>query len=182
MSLEWAAFWVGLIGSIATVAALAIAIHEVRAWRSEQAQRDKLVAAESARQRRAQAECVSAQLLVDANTMLGTNGHHFAYAEVFNASALPIYDIEVWATHLDHPGMVSRGEVAMVPGGQKGHVHTPPQPNVDLNERPVDVTFRDASGVAWVRHRDGVLHEPIGAEPFVPFVDCAHTEASERST
>lgn len=169
MSLAWATFWVGLVGSIATVAALVIAIllgmHEVRALRRENAERDTMRRQENARRRRAQAECVSAHLKVEREpSPYRADSSHFAFAEVFNTSALPIYDVEVCVTHAHHPGQVSLDRIAFVAGGQAGHVHTPTQPDAALDEQPVDVRFRDAAGLSWIRHRDGRLHELIGSE------------------
>jgi hypothetical protein len=170
MSLGWATFWVGLVGSLATVAALVTAIllgvHEVRALRRENAERDTMRRQEHARRRRAQAECVSARLKVEREpSRYQADSSHFAFAEVFNASALPIYDVEVCVTHAHHPGQVSKDRIAFVAGGQTGHVHTPVQPDTRLDDQPIDVRFRDAAGLSWVRHRDGRLHELIGSVP-----------------
>lgn len=176
--LDWATFWITLVGSVATVAALVVAIclgvHEVRAFRRESEVREVERRKEGVRLLRAQAECVSARLHVErepANKYsLGTGrgappAEHFAYAEVFNASALPIYDVEVLVTHPDHPGMVSGNELNFVPGGQTGHVHTPNQPDAALDGAPVGFRFRDAGGRSWHRHSDGHLHELLEGEP-----------------
>lgn len=164
---DWATFWVGLIGSVATVAALVTAIviglHEIRAVRRENAVRDAERQEEAARLRRAQAECVSAQLKVHAERARVYNleepEQYPSYIDVFNASALPIYEVEVRLTHWDDPDMVMDLSVPFVPGGQTGHVHAPLQPSRDRDGTPVLVRFTDAAGRRWVRHSEGLLHE-----------------------
>jgi hypothetical protein len=177
-ALAWANFIAAVVGSVATVGALVVAIvlgiRESRAIRRENAQRDEERAEEAARQRRAQAECVSAQLHV--NMTPGHSGRlteeggikhrfeHHAYVEVYNTSALPIFNVEVETRQSTHPDMTSKADKHYVPGGQTGHIHVAPQPNTDLHESPVGVLFRDAGNRVWHRHEDGYLHEMTDGE------------------
>lgn len=169
-TLELATFWITLVGTVATVgaliAAIAIGLHEVRAIRRENRDRDAERREAAELRKRAQAECVSGVLRVqgsDAHRLTGQGlaPSFYSYAEIINASALPIYDVEALVTHSDHPGMVSRDSVPFIAGGGTGHVHTPAQPDDKLDGHPIDVRFRDAGNRLWHRHRDGLLHEQI---------------------
>jgi hypothetical protein len=165
--LMWLTFWVTVIGSVATVAALVVAIvlgvRESRAIRRENAVRDLERAEGTERQRRAQAEAVSARLHVDFKAPALKGGHH-AWVDVINASALPIYHVQVTTRHPDQPGMSSVVDKAFVPGGETGHVHVPPQPSMKLHDSAVEIMFRDAAGRVWHRHEDGHLHEMTDEE------------------
>lgn len=166
-----ASLWVSLVGSLATVAALVVAIviglHEARAFRRDALARDEDRRLEASRRRRAQAESVSAQLHVDPR-----GGHHVAelaqtgdsyrfhtWVDVFNQSSVPIYDVEVVAPAPDYPGHHAVAGVDLVSGGQTGHVHVPLQRDLSENGQPIAVTFTDAAGIRWHRHVDGSLEE-----------------------
>ncbi|MCW2848962.1 MAG: hypothetical protein JWR90_2936 [Marmoricola sp.] len=165
-----AGFWVSVIGSAATVAALIVAIvlgvHEARRLRRDALVRDADLREEAERRRRAPAESVSAQLHVEPqpyNELAAAYSseplRHHTWVSVFNRSALPIYDVEAAAPAPDKPGYLALAHAELVAGGQTGHLHVPAHPNRDENGRPVAVTFTDAAGSRWHRHVNGVLEE-----------------------
>lgn len=171
-SLDWANLIVGAVGAIGTIAALVVAIllglHEARRFRREAADRDRDRRAQEESQQRSQAERVSAIARVereptqryslgrvDGQTDFRDERVHYAYADVLNSSALPIYDVKVLYPDGDR---VAAMPVGFVPGGEKGHVHLPPQPNADLDGFPLEVAFRDAGERWWSRCPEGHLH------------------------
>lgn len=168
MSQEWITgidLVFGAAGSVATVLALWLAFREVRTLRRELREREAERIAEAARRRRSQAECVSARLHVEADvapryslTDRKESALHDAWVQVCNASALPIYDVEVYVPS-GVEGRLAGSSQRFVPGGQEGHLHTPPQPSPHRRGDPVTVVFNDASGIRWRRHEDGTLCE-----------------------
>ena len=168
-----AGFWVSLVGSVATVAALVVAIvigvREARSFRADALARDVDRRAEAERRRRAQAETVTAQLHVDPKgghyvAELAHLANHFRYhtwVDVFNRSSLPIYEVEVVAPAPDDPGHRAVGRAELVAGGQTGHIHVPGHPDLIDNGSPIAVTFTDSAGTRWHRHLNGVLDEAI---------------------
>lgn len=180
-SLAWANLVVGVVGALGTIAALVVAIliglHEARRFRSEAAARDEERRAHEAAQERSQAERVSAIARVDlepeqqyslGRTDGGVNFRdeqvHFAYADVLNSSPLPIYDAKVM---YPKDGRLGAVHVGFVPGGQKGHVHLPPQPDPSLDGFPLEVAFRDAGERWWSRCPEGHLHRHT-SDPYPP--------------
>jgi hypothetical protein len=171
-SVDWANLIVGAVGAAGTIAALVVAIllglHEARRFRREAADRDRDRRAQEEAQERSQAERVSAIASVDREPKqrysLGrTDGRadfrdeqvHYAYADVLNSSALPIYDVKVLYPEGDRLAAI---RVGFVPGGEKGHVHLPPQPDAVLDGFPLEVAFRDAGERWWSRCPEGHLH------------------------
>lgn len=157
-----ASFWVTLAGTLLTLAALVFAIAfgivEVKALRREAAERAEAEALRDARRRRTQAASVSARLvLTEAFAAFPTKW--FASVEIVNASALPIYLIEVRIPVGD--GKVIKREVAMIPGGGTENLERLQQWwSTDIDDgMPIEVAFRDAANVLWVRFDDGPLHE-----------------------
>ncbi len=73
---------------------------------------------------------------------------------MINASAQPIYEAKLVFPHGD--GLMVAG-VGFVPGGGKGHVHLPPQPDAALDGSPLAVAFRDAADRWWERCAEGHL-------------------------
>lgn len=166
--MEWATFWLTLVGTVATVGALVVAmvlgVHEVRRFRREQLVRDQERRADDKRRRRAQAECISAVLTVNptpATVQVGASGAghaHSAFVTIVNSSSLPIYDARVSVPGPDGQTLTTRVGT-FVAGGSEGHVHVPAQSSTDDDDEPVELRFRDSAGVHWHRLPDGLLHE-----------------------
>lgn len=168
MDLELATFWLTAAGTVATLLALIVAtvlgVHEIRSLRREQDERELARRAEIERQRRAQAECVSAVLSVtrDPHTRLSGGRNlgpaHHAYVTVVNGSSLPIYDARPSVKDADGQVLTTRAGT-FVAGGSDGHIHVPAQATSAEDGHPVELRFRDAAGVYWHRLPDGELHE-----------------------
>lgn len=167
MDLEWATFWLTVVGTGATLVALGVAtylgVHEIRSLRREQTTREIERQVEVQRLRRSQAECVSAVMSVsaDPHTRLRSGvlePSHHAYVTIVNSSALPIYDAR--PSVADASGTVmTTSSGNFVAGGSEGHVHVPTQASRTMDGAPVELHFRDASGIYWHRLLDGELHE-----------------------
>lgn len=170
--MDWANLVVGAVGAVGTIAALVVAIilglHEARRFRQDAVDRDRERKAQEEARERSQAECVSAIAKVDREPKqrysLGrADGRadfrdeqvHYAYADVLNSSSLPIYDVRVM---LPVGGGLAAYRVGFIPGGEKGHVHLPPQPDAVLDGFPLEVAFRDAGERWWSRCPEGHLH------------------------
>jgi hypothetical protein len=184
VDVAWLSFWVDLIGAVATVVALGIAIlvgrHEAQRFRDEARERDQDRRREALARERSQAECISARLHVEPNALdilsmvpgSTVPRRHAAYVEIFNASALPIYDVEVLVPYAAGSNLAARATSEFVPGGVTGHVHSPPMADAQLNNISLEVRFRDAGSRSWHRLADGDLHradecpgpEPVGDE------------------
>lgn len=169
--METANLVVGIVGAGGTIAALVVAtvigVREARAFRRDSATRDAERRDAYERQRRAQAECVSAQAEIDppkyVGQMLGSMPlNNSGSAEVYNASQLPIYECKVGIPNGEG---LSIGPVGFVPGGGRGHLHIPKQPDRSLNGKAIEVVFRDSAGNWWHRGVDGELHE-CGEDPW----------------
>lgn len=171
-----ASFWVTLIGTVATVLALGVAVvtiyHQISALRRESNERGQAVALAELDRQRSQAERVSGVLLVDearANVLQITRSRdegqraatlaklYPSKVEVHNASDLPIYDVGL--PLLGIPGMVVVGKnrLPVIRGGQSLTLLGPNQDNRAQHGRPVQFEFRDAAGRYWVRHPGGAL-------------------------
>ena len=176
-SLEQANLIVGIVGALGTIVALVIAIvlgmHEARRFRHEAAQRESERIAREEAQKRSQAERVSAVIRVSPEPRqqhrlqggeLRDEKVHYAYADVLNSSALPIYGAKVLYPNPagDRVAVIA---VGFVPGGEKGHVHLPPQPDGALDGSPVEVVFRDAAERWWSRCPEGHLYR-YQTEPY----------------
>lgn len=174
-TLEWANLIVGAVGAFGTILALVVAIalgmHEVRQIRRETSEREDDRKALQAAQERTQAERISAVARVDreprqrysiGHGQLADEPVHYAYADVINASAQPIYEVKVL---YPHKGRYAGGSVGFVPGGEKGHLHLPPQPDASLDGQALEVAFRDAGERWWSRCPEGHLH-PHDDDPY----------------
>lgn len=164
-----ASFWVGLIGTIATLAALGFAIwfgvHEIRALRADADRRAAEAREREVQARRSQAEQVSGYLKLTAGGLArdrfgpGMAAEYWTGSvEVTNSSVLPIYNLETFSLS-DRPGEVFRTATGVLAGGQVHHAHVPPQNSGQHDRSPVDLWFSDAAGVSWHRSMDGDLHE-----------------------
>src|SRR5262245_7066556 len=172
--LEVADFIVGLIGSIGTIAALVVAIylgvHEVRKIREDADRREAEQREREDEKRREQAEQISAIARVQAEPRreydLGRiaggvprPARYFGWADIINASTLPIYEAKVAMPSEREDGMWAVISVGFVPPGENGHAHLPPLDDRTLHGQPVVVAFRDAGGRWWSRCEEGHIHE-----------------------
>jgi hypothetical protein len=172
--IEIASLVVSIVGTVATVgaliAAITIGVREARQFREEAVIRDQERRDAEARERRKQAECVSAMIVVDSSPSLlaGVDdkpGLYDASIDVTNASPLPLYNVKVGYPG-DRDGFLTVRDVSFIEGHGKGHIHLRGR-HLDRtrDKEPVVVAFRDAAGVYWERCADGHLVEHE-SEPF----------------
>jgi heme exporter protein D len=98
-ALDWWTFGVTAFGSVATFAAVVVAIvlgvHEVRKFRREVAEREEERQAREARLERAQAEQVAGWLRYTPRSEYAEQQSFHVYADIVNASPSPVYDLLV---------------------------------------------------------------------------------------
>lgn len=139
--------------------------------RREEAHREAELQRREALERRQQAEQIAAIAHVDPETfkMLDLDalkqddeaayGHrHHAWAKVYNASSLPVYDVEVYLSSAV-TGEVKSWSTPIVAPGQCGHVHLPAMRDRSLHDLPLPMSFRDNAGRRWHKGPDGAIHE-----------------------
>lgn len=159
-ALDWWTFGVTAFGSVATFAAVVVAIvlgvHEVRKFRREVAEREEERQAREARLERAQAEQVAGWLRYTPRSEYAEQQGFHVYADIVNASPSPVYDLLVHV-HGDAAGGFKVYGVGMVPPGETGHVHLPPEPDKPAHAVGAHIVFRDAAGRWWERDDQGLL-------------------------
>lgn len=176
-ALDWATFWVTLVGTALTLAALvtaiAIGLHEARAIRREAEDREEARLAEAAIRRSEQARQVSARLEIKRNR---PDGPEFTFIDVLNASSGPIYNVKVVLPWKQGAYVIPTNEKVLL-GGERGHVHVPLNAaRVAGAGTPIEVQFRDAAGDWWHRGEDG----HVCLLPEEPYADATPTEAPGR--
>jgi heme exporter protein D len=158
-ALDWWTFGVTAFGSVATFAAVVVAIvlgiHEVRRFRREVAEREEERQAREARLERAQAEQVAGWLRYTPRSEYAEQQGFYVYADIVNASPSPIYDVLVHV-HSATESNVAR-TVGMIPPGETGHLHLPPESTRPHEAIGAHIVFRDAAERWWERDDEGRL-------------------------
>jgi hypothetical protein len=133
-------------------------------FREEAERREVEQREREAEKRREQAEQISAiarvgnrpEPLYDLDRPGNIRGY-FGYADIINASNLPIYEAKVAVPSDEGTATVIR--VGFVPPGENGHAHLPPLDDRALHGQHVVVAFRDAAGRWWRRCEGGHIHQ-----------------------
>jgi hypothetical protein len=190
-NVDWASLIVETVGAVGTIAALVVAIimgkRQLDRLREDQHARDAEARKREARARRAQAEQVSAIAHVHSRVLPPQSQFHpastryGAWADVMNASALPIYGVRALVPTSETPSKVWVVPIGFVPGNDTGHEHLPPRADRALDRQPLGVVFRDSGGLWWHRDAGGYLeeleedpHPPGDDEPPAPGHEYAH--------